>query len=778
MNKARNESKHSLNGPWELQFRPCEPTNDLASWESAVYQTIPAQVPGNVECDLQQAGLCPDLTTGTHIYEAITYEFYQWKYQRDFTAPKISHHNGQRMVLIFEGIDCLAEIWLNNQKIGIVDNALIPHEFDVTETLVPGENTLVVCIDSAVLAGRTYASAPLDYALPGKWEAQHIRKAPHMYGWDIMPRIVSAGLWRDVYLEVRNATRFDYLYLATQQVDEDTGTATLMVDWQFSTSCYLIYDWQVRFSIHQAHHVIYQSAFPVFGTRDKARVSLKDIALWWPKGYGAQPLYTVHLELMDETGTVLAAYQDRIGIRTLTLAHNDPTPGNPSGEFAFVVNGVEMYARGTNWVPLDALHSRDKHHLPEVMPMLVDLNCNMVRCWGGNVYEDHAFFNFCDENGIMVWQDFAQGCNRSPQTKAFADKIRHEAEVIVRTLRNHPSLALWCGNNENDVALGWLGMDFIAPSTDIISREILPTVIRQHDPFRSYLPSSPYVSDAVMHTPERRAMVAEDHLWGPRGYFKDPFYTASSARFVSEVGYHGCPCRETLEQMMDPDFVYPWLEDGNWNAQWVAKAVTALPNDQKFGQERNNLMTKQVRLFFGEVPADLDDFIIASQITQAEAMKFLVEYWRQGKGERTGMLWWNLRDGWPILSDAVVDYYGRKKLAYYYLKNAQQALVIIVGEAENGVHPVYVVNDTREAHSGHVVIRHAGDNGIMLDDAFNISPHGIKTIANLSSGEYAQMWTITWTGAQDSLCHNHYLAGSPPFTLGIYKQWLPLLMAE
>jgi beta-mannosidase len=416
-------------------------------------------------------------------------------------------------------------------------------------------------------------------------------------------------------------------------------------------------------------------------------------------------------------------------------------------------------------------------HLPDVLPMLTDLNCNMVRCWGGNVYEDHDFFDFCDENGIMVWQDFAQACNRSPQTDSFAQKIKTEAAVIITKLRNHPSLALWCGNNENDMALGWAGLDFIAPSTDIISREVLPAVVRQYDPYRSYLPSSPYISDPFFHAQKPHSQLPENHLWGPRGYFKAPFYTHSQSRFVSEAGYHGCPSRETLEQMLDADAVYPWLEDGTWNAQWVAKAVAALPNDQAFGQQRNNLMTKQVRLFFGEVPVELDDFILASQITQAEAMKFLVEYWRQGKGTRTGMLWWNLRDGWPILSDAVVDYYGRKKLAFSYLKNAQHSVAVIVGEAKAGEHPVYVVNDTQIPCNGHAVIHTITGDTELLNTDFLVEANQKQKIGALSPSQKAEMWLIHWKRSHGPDFQNHYLSGVPPFSFETYKAWLPKLVA-
>ena len=320
-------------------------------------------------------------------------------------------------------------------------------------------------------------------------------------------------------------------------------------------------------------------------------------------------------------------------------------------------------------------------------------------------------------------------------------------------------------------------MDFIPPYSDSVSRNVLPAVVREYDPFRPYLASSPYISDQFFQKRKPRTLLPENHLWGPRGYFKDPFYTHTQARFVSEAGYHGCPSRETLEQMMEPEYVYPWLEDGSWNSQWVCKAVAALPNDQDFGQQRNDLMTKQVRLFFGEVPTNLDDFILASQITQAEAMKFLVEYWRQGKGERTGMLWWNLRDGWPILSDAVVDYYDRKKLAYYYLKNAQKPVTVIVGEEEAGEHPVFVVNDTQSKYSGHVVIRTSTGESVLQDTEFKVPANDRIEISRIITSQNPALWLINWSLSPGQIQSNHYLAGTPPIALETYKNWLPHLVS-
>ena len=215
---------------------------------------------------------------------------------------------------------------------------------------------------------------------------------------------------------------------------------------------------------------------------------------------------------------------------------------------------MPILVKGSNWVPADAFHSRDAGRYEKILALFVDLECNMLRSWGGNVYEDDAFFEICDRNGIMVWQDFAMACAIYPQTPEFLEVMRQEAISVVRKLRNHPSLALWSGDNEVDVSYYFNGLD---PAHNKITREVLPQVVFQCDPYRPYLPSSPYMSPEVIATGLTKLM-PEDHLWGPRDYFKSSFYTEHTAHFVSEIGYHGCPGLSSIKRFVDEQHVWPW----------------------------------------------------------------------------------------------------------------------------------------------------------------------------------------------------------------------------
>lgn len=372
----------------------------------------------------------------------------------------------------------------------------------------------------------------------------------------------------------------------------------------------------------------------------------------------------------------------------------------------------------------------------------------------------------------MVWQDFTMGCTFYPQRSSFTQALEEEAISVVCKLRNHPSLVLWSGNNEDDCALRWSLQPFnINPNQDVVSRKVLPAVIYEFDPTRPYLPSSPYYSQAVYERGSADQYLPENHLWGPRGYYKDKFYTDATCCFVSEIGYHGCPNLESLQKMMTKDAVYPWTKNHEWNDEWVTKSVRRFPEWGKTF-DRNNLMINQVRLLFGEVPSKLDDFIFASQSVQAEAMKYFIEMWRGKKfDDKTGIVWWNLRDGWPVISDAIVDYYNSKKMAYYFIKNVQQDVCVLINDAEGGNYPLIGTNDTRNVQSGNVTVTDASSGRKIYESTFRIPANQKVRIASLPEESGQGIYLIQYQIGNQKFM-NHYLYGKAPFNLKEYKRLL------
>ncbi|OGD22008.1 MAG: glycoside hydrolase family 2 [Candidatus Aminicenantes bacterium RBG_16_63_16] len=760
-----------MNGSWRLSYGPYDKSGPQtpADLKARNWPQIPATVPGNVELDLLAAGVIENPELGNNINDLRKYEAYQWWYSRTFETPKRAP--GERVGIAFEGLDCFGTIWINGQLVGRTDNMLIAHTYDVTDLLTAetGVNTIHVRIDPAVLEGRKYLNGVLVTRKDVGAEAVNVRKAPHMYGWDIMPRLVSAGLWRDVYLNVKKPTHFRQVYWMTNTVDVQQKTAQLLLDWDFDSDLPTIDGLDIEVSLKLGARTVYEKSIPLYSFTSRHKIDLTDVEFWWPRGYGDPVLYEGTVRIVDAKKRALDERTDRIGIRSAELVSTEITTKENPGEFVFKINGEKIFVRGTNWVPLDGLHSRDKSHLQEAIWMIADLNCNMIRCWGGNVYESPEFYDLCDANGVMIWQDFTMGCSAYPQNNEFAEKIRAEAIQVILRLRQHPALVLWSGNNENDSSFGWTFSKPIDPGVDIISREVLPRVVWEFDPIRPYLPSSPYYSPEFFRRGSDLALLPEVHLWGPRGYYKAPFYTDVNAHFVSEIGYHGCPNRASLERMFDPEYVYPWTKEGNWNDEWQTKAVRS-HRDSVFTIDRNELMRNQIKALFGECPTDLDQFIFFSQVVQAEAMKYFVEFWRAAKFRRTGIIWWNLRDGWPIISDAVVDYYNSKKLAYYYIRQVQHNACVMISDSADGKHPVTAVNDTRDAKSGSVTVRDADTGKTLLAASFEIPANGKTVVGALPEIQGQAMWLIEYAiGAAKYT--NHYLAGKAPFKLADYQRW-------
>ena len=775
----------SLNGQWTLHYwkQPQQAVTSPEEMACTAYKTIPATVPGNVEIDLQNAGLIKDPRNGSNVYDLRPYEAYQWCYQRRFESPELQE--GERCMLHFGGIDCFAEIWLNGQKIGSAHNMMIDYDLDITEQLRPGgANELTVILRSSVIEGQKYllgtlsigAAEPESHFSKKAPEALFVRKASSGYGWDIMPRTVSAGLWRDVELQVLPATHFTDIHWMTLEVNVPEKTGRFYAHFQAEIPFDRLDRTRAVFTLSRNGKECFRRSEPVSQHVVAILDTLRNADFWWPRGMGEAALYDAVIELQDENGNVLCRDARRFGLRTILLDRSEihESAENP-GRFRFYVNGEPVFIKGANWTPLDGLHSRDAQWLERTVDLAADLNCNMLRCWGGNVYEDHRFFDCCDEKGIMVWQDFGMACASPSQRQAFIDLMEEEAISVVRKLRSHPSLALWSGNNENDQTyiFRWPAQYKLDPNDDYISRVLLKKVIYEFDPLRPYLPSSPYYTPAVFALGDW-SKLPENHIWGPRGYYKDPFYKDAKCLFASEMGYHGCPNLSSLQQMMSPENVYPWEKGGDhrWNRDWLTKS-TRRYESWGYIPSRNNLMTNQVNLLFGYIPDKLEEFVLGSQLVQAEAMKYFVEKWRGGKFvEKNGLIWWNVKDGWPILSDAVVDYYFGKKLAYYFIRNVQRDVcAMMLDEDESGQHPLVLVNDTREAVSGKVSVTDMESGRKVYSGKFSVEANGRSVTARIGKVADKGMFLIEYeVGGMN--CKNHYLYGEKPFDLQKVSGWL------
>ncbi|MFD2611359.1 glycoside hydrolase family 2 protein [Paenibacillus gansuensis] len=754
---------YTMNSTWQLYYLPqTESTlTHPVQLGSSGLTGIPAVVPGNVELDMMREGILPDLFIGSNIKLLREYESYEWWYETHFEAPE--DRSGQ-VELVFHGVDCLATYWLNGENIGTSDNMLIAHQFDVTDT-IRRENHLVIRLQSPLLEAMKKRYEPSMHAQHTNWEHLWVRKAGHSYGWDIMPRALSAGIWRPVELVLHEPNEFTAIAISTIDVSPDLDRAQLNLFYQFRTDPVRFFDGlEIRVTGRCQEFSFHASKPAVFGA-GSMMIEVEDPKLWWPRGYGEADLYEVTVELVHQ-GKIVTVSKEYIGIRLAELIRTETTTLLEGGEFLFKMNHTPILCKGSNWVPLDVFHGRDSERLDQALTLFVEADCNIVRCWGGNVYEDHAFYEKCDRLGLMVWQDFALACAHHPQSTEFTEQIRAEARSIVRALRNHPSLVLWCGDNECDEFYMYRKLD---PSYNKLTREVLPEVVRDCDPYRAYLPSSPFMAPTVAGKYDWQ-LAPERHLWGPRDYFKSQYYKASTYHFVSEIGYHGCPNLSSLQRFLDTDRLWPWQD----NEQWIAHATETIGKNGPYAS-RIQLMADQIREMFGEVPDNLESFIVASQISQAEAKKFFIEMTRIKKWRRTGIIWWNMLDGWPQFSDAVVDYYFGKKLAYHYIRRVQQPVCIMIDEPDNWHVSVVVGNDSRQAAKGTYRVWDADSGDTLLEGAFTVSLNENRTLGSIRiSHADHRLFLIEWTldGTGRTL-GNHYLLGFPGFSLERYCKWLP-----
>ncbi|MBO5077522.1 MAG: hypothetical protein J5584_08020 [Clostridia bacterium] len=677
--------------------------------EASGLDTIPAAVPGNFELDLIKAGRLPeDIFAGTNILKLQDLEcMHLWYYTR-FRAGAVDN-----ACLRFEGIDTVSEIYLDGALLGTTENMLIPHEFPLSG-FRPGVHSLVVHIIPVSAYVRQFDLPAKCWAMKYTQDSLLVRKAPAMFGWDIMPRALSGGLWKPVKLISRPRNRIREKYLITANICGNRAELYLKtcVDTELDDLR------ELTLTLRGVHRDAagnidsrFEKSETLFSVNHVMQLPVDNAVLWWPKNYGTPELYDVELRLTrtprneggarvfnSPEGELLDRVTFRHGLRTVELERS--SLAGPEGKFFFRINDKRIFALGTNWVPADTFPSRIDDYTLRGLELADDIGCNMIRVWGGGPYPSDVFYNYCDAHGILVWQDFAMACGLYPDDERMCGLIRAEAVTVVKALRGHASLALWSGDNENDLFCRWRGgaingrpINQIDPNHNKLTREVIADVVERYDGFRPYLPSSPYIDAAVFAA---GSLPAEDHLWGPRDFFKGEYYYAQSvAHFASETGYHGCPAPASLRRFIS-EGALSRRGDGQLcrDPEWLVHSASMETDPGAPFAYRVPLMTRQVERLFGKAPEDIDEYALESQISQAEAMKFFIELFRIGKGYRGGIIWWNIIDGWPQISDAVVDWYGVKKLAYTYIKRAQQPFCLMCGEPDaDGFNALYAVSD-------------------------------------------------------------------------------------
>ena len=624
--------KLNLNGSWTLDV--------IAGDGGAVFADVPATVPGSVYHDLLSADKIEDPFWRNNETEALKLMEHSFRYARSFeVSPALLAADAVR--LRCEGLDTLATVEINGQVAGRADNMHRTWEFDAKALLKPGGNAIAVTFASPT---RFLREANAGTFLDGSTDAMagfpHLRKAHCMFGWDWGPRLPDAGIWRDISLLGVETARIRQVRVRQRH---ENGRVTCAIETEIERLSDAGLDVEVTLTA--------PDGTVLTGRGPSCAITVERPELWWPNGYGAQPLYRVSVEL-KASGRVLDAWNRRIGLRTLTVHREKDAWGEC---FCHRVNGVDIFAMGADYIPEDNL-------LPRVTPertrrLLSDAaaaHMNTIRVWGGGYYPDDFFFDACDELGLLVWQDFMFACAEYRLTDAFDESIRAEFTDNVRRLRHHASLALWCGNNEMESFTGdglWIYKKRSQADYLKIFEYILPQVLKAEDPDTFYWPSSPSSGGSLdkPNDPTR----GDNHYWDVWHGMK-PFtdYRNYHFRYVSEFGFQSFPAMATIEGFTLPEdrnvFSYV-MEKHQRNAAANGKIAEYLSQTYRF-------------------PKDFDAFVYASQLLQAQAMQYGVEHWRRHRGRCMGALVWQLNDCWPVVSWASIDYHGRWKALHYYEK--------------------------------------------------------------------------------------------------------------
>ena len=649
---------------------------------------IKAKVPGVVHEALLQNEIIPDPFYRDNEKEQRWVGETEWLYRRTFVVDE-NLLKQERILLRCHGLDTLATIRINDVEIGHTENMYRTYEFDIKEQLNDGENRIEIAFTSPIAysleqeanRGILPTWSVGDHRLNG---ASYIRKEPSNFGWDWGPQLVTSGIWRDIELVGFSTARLgDVLIL--QEHGEGVVDLLLKINIEVSQETSLA----VKVSVNKGADLVAEGSADLSNHKTEVSLRIENPSLWWIAGMGNQPLYDVDIELVNTDNEAIDYRKMRIGLRTLQLDRHADEWGE---SFQFTINGLPFFAKGANWIPADVFVSRLKYaDYERLIKASVDANMNMLRVWGGGVYELDEFYELCDEYGVAVWQDFMFACGTYPTfDEDFLGNVRAEAEDNVRRLRHHASLALWCGNNEMEQGLvgpEWTDRCMSWEDYGKLFDTLLPEVVEKLSPQTDYWPASPH-SPCGDRMDWENQTCGDTHLWYV-WHRREPFewYRTRYDRFVSEFGFQSFPSPQIVSQ-------YTELEDRNITSY-------IMEYHQRSGIGNSTIIHYMLDWFLQ--PTSFEATIWLSQILQGMAIKYAVEHWRRNMPRTMGTLYWQLNDLWPGPTWSSLDWLGNWKTLHYMAKRFYAPILVSgVEKPEQCSVEVDVSSDHNENFSGSV----------------------------------------------------------------------------
>lgn len=630
--------KQTLNGNWVLK-------------KEGKGKKILAVVPGTVHQDLQKNGEIPAPYKQDNEINLQWIGKTDWEYSREFAVAETLLQE-EHVLLKCHGLDTLSEITVNGKKLPATDNMFRTYEFDVKSLLKTGNNEIKILFLSAAEFIREkeavrHLNTPCQIAheLPGR---SYIRKEQCNFGWDWGPVLVTCGIWKDIELIAYSKTRIEDFHIRQKHTNKKVELNICLATDKAAK------DISCEVEVFLAGKKIAAEKQSLQGKSANFAISLKNPKFWWPAGMGYQPLYNIKTCIKDSDGKVIDTIEKRIGLRTIKIVQKKDQWGL---SFHFEANGIPFFAKGANWIPADTFAPAVSEKMyRQLLTDSAAANMNMIRVWGGGLYENDEFFDICDELGLCVWQDFMFACSAYPaDDKAFLETVRFEAVDNVKRIRHHASLALWCGNNELEAFVtakecDWPKMPF--KEYVKIFDQLLPEVVKEHDPDTDYWPSSPH-SPQGDRDDHNNPDCGDAHLWNV-WHGKQPFewYRTSFHRFCSEFGFQSFP---------EPKTTYYYTDKSDRN---ITSRV--MEHHQRSGIGNTTIM--QYMLSWFPMPTGFENTLWMSQMLQGMAITYAVEHWRRNVPRCMGAIYWQLNDCWPVASWASIDYFGRWKAQHYMAK--------------------------------------------------------------------------------------------------------------
>lgn len=633
---------------------------------------FPAKVPGTVHLDLMDNKIISDPFKDENEKKVQWVENEDWDYQTSFT---ISPHElkNENIDLVFNGLDTFSEIYLNGQLLKKTDNMFRKWNIPAKQYLKPGHNTLQIKFTSAVNTGKELAKK-IPFTMPES-PRSFVRKAQYQFGWDWGPRLVTAGIWKDVQLEFWNNAKIITVKDIQKRV---SGTSDNL---RFEVEIYAQNDGDYTLDLNKSHQKI---SLRKGINKISVPYETKGMKLWQPNGRGEANLYDFEVKLSKDQRNI-DAKNIRIGLRTVELIQEKDEKGK---SFYFKVNGQPLYIKGTNWIPGDSFSPRmTKEKYQKLIRDTKEAHMNMIRIWGGGIYEDDEFYKACDENGILVWQDFMFAGSFYPADEAFLNNVKEEVKDQVNRLQNHPSIALWCGNNEIDEAIVNWGYQkqFKYSKNDSLQvwkdykklfHEVIPNALAENlkSDKNIYWPSSPSIGWGHKES----LTEGDSHYWGV-WWGEQPFeiYNEKVGRFMSEYGFQGTLTLETTKSMFS----------GTPDLSLQNPTIKAHEKHIRGWDIINEYLKRDYK-----IPTDFVQYNYVSQLLQARGMQIAIEAHRRAKPYNMGTLYWQLNDCWPVVSWSSIDYLGNWKAFHYQAKRSFEPVLVSIAETEKS-YDVYLISD-------------------------------------------------------------------------------------